>query len=81
MARFVKIGKYDHLHLGWFDLYLDLFFEEILNMNREFEIPTVAPNMARSMKIGKYDHLHLGWFDLYLDLFFEEIQNLDTKYS
>jgi hypothetical protein len=33
MARSVKIGKYDHLRLGWSDLYLDLFFEEIQNLD------------------------------------------------
>jgi hypothetical protein len=35
MVRPAKIRKYDQLHLGWFNLYLDLFFEEILNLYRE----------------------------------------------
>ena len=33
MARSVKIWKYDQLHLGWSNLYLDLFFEGILNLD------------------------------------------------
>jgi len=36
MARSVKIRKCDKLRLEWFNLYLDLFFEEILNVDRKF---------------------------------------------
>jgi hypothetical protein len=35
--------------LGWFNLYLDLFFEEIENLDREILIPIVAPYMARAV--------------------------------
>jgi len=50
-------GLGDLLQIGLFNLHLDLFFEEILNLDREILIPIVAPNMARSVKIGKYDQL------------------------
>jgi len=32
IAKSVIIGKYDQLHLGWFDLYLDLILDEIQNL-------------------------------------------------
>ena len=30
--------KFDPLHFGWFDLHLDPFFEEIMNLNTEMPI-------------------------------------------
>ena len=32
----MKIGKYDQLCLEWTNLYLDLFFEEILNVDMKY---------------------------------------------
>jgi hypothetical protein len=63
-----KLG--DLLQFGWFNLHLDLNFEEIPDPEREIEI------LHRS-KSG--DLLQFGWFNLHLDLNFEEIPDLERE--
>ena len=72
--------KFDLLQFGWFNLYLDPFFKEILNLKMEISDPACSicntQNNDWDTRRGS-DHIHqLGWFNLYPDLFFEENLNL-----
>jgi hypothetical protein len=47
------------LQMGWFDLYLDLFFKENQIWRGKFEIPTRSPCMAVSMGVAEIEN---RWF-------------------
>ena len=74
-------GQFDLLRFGWFNLYLDPFFKEILNLKTEISDLACSICNTQNSDWGTRrgsGHIHrLGWFNLYPDLFFEE--NLDLK--
>ncbi len=76
-------GKFDLLRFGWFNLYLDPFFKEILNL--KMEISDLACSICNTQN-SDWDtrrgsgHIHRSeWFNLYPDLFFEENLNLKRE--
>jgi hypothetical protein len=75
--------KFDPLRFGWFDLHLDLIFEEIMNLNTEMPIVTSSTcytqNSDWGTRRGSGDLLRIGSFNLYLGAFFKEILNLDWE--
>jgi len=75
--------KFDPLHFGQFDLHLDSFFEEIMNLNTEMPILACSTwytqNGDWGTRRGLGDLLQIGLFNLYLDSFFEEIPNMDRE--
>ena len=75
--------KFDPLHFGWFNLHLDPFFEEIMNLNTEMPIlassTCYTQNGDWGTRRGSGNLLRIGSFNLYLGPFFKEIQNLDRE--
>ena len=76
-------GTFDLLRFGWFNLYLDPFFKEILSL--KMEISDLACSICNTQN-SDWDtrrgagHIHrLGWFNLYPNLFFEENLNLKRE--
>ena len=64
-------------------MYLDLFFEEIMDLDTEMTIlacnTCYTQNGDWGTRRGLGDLLQIGLFNLYLDSFFEEILNLDRE--
>ena len=75
--------KFDPLHFGQFNLCLDQFFEEIMDLNTEIPILNRSTcynqNGDWGTRRGSGDLLWIGSFNFYLDSFFEEILNLDRE--
>ena len=75
--------KFDPLRFGQFDLHLDSFFEEIMNLNTEMPILACSTcytqNSDWGTRRGLGELLQMGSFNLYLDSFFEEILNIDRE--
>jgi hypothetical protein len=73
--------KFYPLYFGWFNLYLDLFFEEIMSLNTEMPIlassTCYTQNGNWGTRRGSGDLLlQIGSFNLYLGPFFKEIWNM-----
>jgi len=75
--------KFYLLHFGWFDLHLDPFFEEIMNLNTEMPILASSTCYTKNgdwgTKQGSGDLLQIESFNLYLGPFFKEILILDWE--
>jgi hypothetical protein len=75
--------KFDLLRLGWFNLCLDPFFKEIVNL--AIKLLDLACSMCY-IQNGDWDTgrgsdhmLRSRWFNLCLDRFFEENPNLNRE--
>ena len=75
--------KFDPLCFGWFNLHLDPFFEEIMNLNTEMPIlassTCYTQNSDWGTRRGLGDLLQIGLFNFYLGPFFKEILKLDWE--